>query len=194
MGTINAPFGMEPIYHPSGFIRPATLPLTKTLAEATPTLYQNMPVSIDATGRLAAAVNGSDFIGVFQGVEFTYLDGRPAVSNQWINGTSVKDLGLQSARFYFTRDPGIIYRIQASAACAIDDIGEQGNFTNISSGNSTTGLSSAVLDQSSLSTAQAMLSVVALDWDINNTGWDVAYPILQVRIARHQDVALKAGY
>lgn len=194
MGTINAPFGMRPIYHSSGYIRPATLKLNKTLSEATPTLFQYQPVAIDATGRLASAVNGSDFIGVFMGVEYTDITGRPALSNQWVNGTVVRDLGADSARFYFTRDPYIVYQIQASQAMAADDIGEQAAFLNATAGNTTTGLSTAAFDASTVSAAQNMLSVVSLDWDINNADWTDAFPILQVRIARHQDVAIKAGY
>lgn len=195
MGTVNAPFGMRPLYHPSGSIRPATMKLSKTLAEATPTLFQYQPVAIDSTGRLAAAVNGSDYVGVFMGAEWTELStGRPVISNQWTNGTLVKDLGPDSARFYYTRDPYIIYQVQASQALSPDDIGEQAAFLNATAGNTTTGLSTAALDGSTVSTAQNMMSIIGLDWDVNNADWTDTFPILQVRIARHQDVAIKAGY
>jgi len=193
MPSVSGPYGLKPIYHPNGLVRPVQLRLTKALMEATPTLYSGQPVAIDPTGRLAQAANGADWCGAFYGVEYQDLTGRPIVQPAWINGTLVRDLGNDSARVYFTRDPEMIYKIQASAAMAFDDIGEQAAFLNPTAGNTTTLLSSAALDQSTVATAQNMMKVYNIDPSPFND-WTDAFPDINVLIARHQEVALKAGF
>jgi len=193
MPSVSGPYGLVPTYHPDGLMRPHQIRLTKALAEATPTLYQNQPVAIDPTGRLAQAANAADWCGTFQGVEYQDLTGRPVVQPAWINGQLVRDLGNDSARFTFTRDPYIVYKIQGSAAMAFDDLGEQAAFLNIAAGNTTTLLSSAALDQSTVASGQNMMKIVNIDPSPFND-WTDAFPDVHVQVARHQEVAAKAGF
>lgn len=190
------PFGLVPIRHTSGQVRPEVQRQTKALIEATPTLRQYQPCAIQADGRLTTiAANNVSMIGVFMGVEYTDLaTGRPVVANQWVNGTTVKDLGIESARVAFTRDPGITYQIQANGPLTAAALGEQLGFANFTDGNSVTGLAATSADASTVGTAQDMLRIVGLDWAINNAGWDDLFPVIDVMIAQHQDVADKAGY
>lgn len=196
MTATSTPFGLQPLKHPSGVIRPDMLRLTKALAEATPTLYQNQPVQLDTSGRLAAAANGSSFVGTFQGVEYTDLaSGRPVVSNQWLTGTTVKDYGADSARFYFTQDPEIWYRIQASGALTAAAVGDQLDFLNPTTGQAVTGLSQAQADSSTLKGAgvQGMMRIYELSYDPDNLDWTDLFPIIVVGIARHQFIADKTA-
>ena len=193
MPSVSGPYGLVPAFHPNGLVRPVQIRLTKALMEATPTLFHDQPVALDPTGRLAQAANAADWCGVFYGVEYQDLTGRPIVQNTWTNGVLVRDLGNDSARVYFTRDPEIVYKIQASAAMGFDDIGEQAAFLNIANGNTTTGLSSASLDQSTVSSAQNMMKVHNIDPSPFND-WTDNFPDIQVQIARHQEVAAKAGF
>lgn len=193
MPTVATPFGLRPVNHMSAnLVRPYWLKLTKALMEATPTLYQYQPCALDTSGRLAIAANGSSFCGVFEGVEYTDLaTGRPTISNQWQTGTTVKNVGADSARVYFTIDPNIVYEIQANAALTAAAEGDQLDFASISTGNSTTGLSQAVADSSTLKGAgvQGMLRIVNLALEPDNLDWADAFPNIFVMIARHQFVA-----
>lgn len=196
MTATSTPFGLVPVKHPSGQVRPDMLRLTKVLVEATPTMFQNTPVQLDTSGRLALAANGSSYVGCFQGVEYTDLaTGRPVVANQWINGTTVKDNGADSARVYFTQDPEIWYRIQASAALTAAVVGDQLDFLNPTTGNTTTGLSSAQADTSTLkgAGAQGMMRIYELDYAPDNLDWTDAFPVIIVGIARHQFIADKTA-
>lgn len=196
MPSTFTPFGLVPIRHPSGLVRPEVQRQTKALIEGTPTLRQYQPVAIDTDGSLTTvAANNVSMIGVFMGVEYTDLGtGRPAVANQWITGQTVKDLGLDSARVIFTRDPKIVYHIQANGPLTAAVLGEQLGIANFTDGNATTGLSGASADASGVGTGQDMFRILGLDWAINVNGWDDLFPIIEVEIAQHQDVADKAGY
>lgn len=194
MTAVSTPFGIRPVWHPSGVIRPWCLPLSKTLMDALPTLKKGQPVQIDATGRLAAAANAADWCGVFFGAEYADLQtGRPTISNQWISGTVVLDQGNQSGRVYFTRDPEIVYEIQGSGTIPISAVGEQAAFANITAGSTVTGNSAAQLDVATLNTTQNMMKVMGISAYPDND-WGDAFTIVQVQIARHQEVALKAGF
>ena len=191
MSGSSTPFGLQPLKHISGLVRPEVLKLTKALAEALPTTFQNTPVQLDTSGRLALAANGSSYVGVFQGIEYTDLaSGRPTIANQWQNGTTVKDFGNDSARVYFTVDPAIQYRVQANGSLAASSIGDQIDFTTISAGNTTTGLSSVQVDTATLKGAgvQGMARIVEIDWGVDND-WGDSFTVVVVQIARHQFVA-----
>lgn len=193
MVAVATPFGLRPVNHLSAnLVRPYWLKLTKALMEATPTLFQYQAVQLDTSGRLAAAANGSSFCGVFEGVEYTDLaTGRPTIANNWVNGTTVKNLGGDSARVYFSIDQGIVYEIQANAPTTAAIVGDQLDFANIGAGNTTTGLSTAVADISTLKGAgvQGMLRIMNLALEPDNLDWTDAFPNIFVMIARHQLVA-----
>src|SRR5258706_13664706 len=65
MSASLAPFGLRPIYHPSGVVRPRGLYQGIATGYATD-LYQGTPVLMTTNGVLNVAVNGSDMIGVFE--------------------------------------------------------------------------------------------------------------------------------
>lgn len=195
MSAVAGPFGMRPIWNTQGQIRPQFMKLTKALMEATPTLFQNQCVLLDATGRLAAAAAGAGslMVGVFQGVEYTDLaSGRPVVSNQWVNGTLVRDFGTDSARVYYTRDPYIQYEIQANAPLAAAAYGEEASIVNPNAGNTVTGLSTTALDAATSAAALDQLRIMNLALYPDND-WGDAFTIVQVLIAQHQEIAAIAG-
>jgi hypothetical protein len=201
MATVFAPFGLRPLHHPDGQVRPFMLRQTKALMEATPTLFQNTPVAMDATGRLAvAAQTGADFIGTFQGVEyFNLADGTPTALQTWVNGTTVQDFGNYSARVYFTRDPLIYYQIQSIGSLPISSPGEDIDFSVtagslVTSGNSTTGQSATACTATPLTAGvQGQLRIMKIDESVDND-WGDAFTRIIVQVARHQDVANKVGF
>lgn len=179
MPSTSAPFGLRPAFHPSGVIRPTEGSIVSGYGSG---ILQNQPVKIDADGYLAAAAIGDRFMGVFQGVEYTDANGRRQVSNQWITGQVATDIVA-----YYTRDPAIVYEIQSNAALNRNDTGEQFDFTTITAGSTTTGLSALMLDVASSAT-NASLQVLALA-PVPGNAWGDTYTIVQVRISEHQLVA-----
>jgi hypothetical protein len=182
MASTSSPFGLRPVYSPSGVVRPTAYSIAAAYAT---TIYQNQPVKLNDGNIEAAAVNDR-FIGTFQGVEFTDSDGRRRVSNKWVAQSGASDIVA-----YATLDPSIVYEIQSDAAMTVADIGGQYDFT-AASGNTTTGLSSQMLGVSTLAN-NAALRVIGITPGPNNA-WGDTYVIVQVQISEHQNVADVADY
>lgn len=190
MSSVSQPFGLRPSYSPSGVVRPTAYTIENGYAA---NIYQNQPVRIapstgggEVEGTLVAAAVGDPFIGTFQGVEFTDSDGRRRVSNKWTASQYGTDVVA-----YTNLDPYIVYEIQSNATLTVASIGKQYNLTAIS-GNTTTGLSSQMLDVAS-SASNASLRVVGITPGPDNA-WGDNYVIVQVQISENQNVADKAAY
>ena len=190
MSTVSAPFGLRPDYHPSGVIRPTAYTI---LSGYNANIFLNQPVKIvpssTGEGTIAAAAIGDDFIGTFQGVEFTDSDGRRRVSNKWTASTAATDIVA-----YVTMDPSITYEIQSNAALAVADIGKQYDFS-APAGNTTTGLSSQSLDVASVVTSggTAQLRLIGIVPGADNN-WGDTYVNALVQSVEHQNVAVKNAY
>lgn len=182
MASTSSPFGLRPVYSPSGVVRPTAYSIAAAYAT---TIYQNQPVKLNDGNIEAAAVNDR-FIGTFQGVEFTDSDGRRRVSNKWVAQSGASDIVA-----YATLDPSIVYEIQSDATMTVADIGGQYDFT-AASGNTTTGLSSQMLGVSTIAN-NAALRVIGITPGPNNA-WGDTYVIVQVQISEHQNVADVADY
>ena len=185
MSSTSAPFGLRPAFSPSGILRPTTAQVIVT--GYTTGILQNQPVKIGTNGSVEAAAIGDRFVGTFQGVEYTDTLGRRIVSNQWVASTAATAIVA-----YITQDPTIIYEIQSNAALNLTDIGKQYDFTTITAGSTTTGLSQLMLDVASSAT-NASLQVIGLAPYIDNA-WGDTYVIAQVRISEHQFVADVAAF
>ena len=190
MTTTAQPYGLRPSSHPSGTIRPVAYTIASGYAT---TIYQNQPVRIapstgagQTEGTIVAAATGEAFVGTFQGVEFTDSDGRYRVSNKWTASTSASTITA-----YVTSDPAIVYEVQTNANVTTADIGKQYDFANTTSGNATTGLSSAALDVAS-SAANASVRLIGFGDAVEDTASD-SYLTVQVQISEHQFVADKAA-
>ena len=188
MSTTSQAFGLRPAYSPMGIIRPVAMTIASGYSS---NILQFQPVMINTDGTIIKAVGtaGNSFIGTFMGVEFTDTDGRRRVSNKWTGGTSASDIVA-----YLTSDPTIVYEIQSSATVTVSNIGEQADFASVTAGSTTTGLSAAMLDASSLATSGSKnLRVVNIGNEISNGATD-PYVIVQVQISEHQFVANKAAF
>ena len=187
MPSTSAAFGLRPAFSPSGIIRPVAMTIESGYNA---NILQFQPVKIGASGTIeAAAATEAAIVGTFMGVEFTDTDGRRRVSNKWTAGTSATDIVA-----YVTTDPSIVYEIQADSSLVVGDIGTQMDFDSVTAGNTTVGLSQAMLDVASKTTSgSALCRVVNLAPEINNA-WGDAYTIVQVQISEHQFVADKAAF
>jgi hypothetical protein len=184
MSTTSAPFGLVAANHPSGIVRPSVYSIASGYATG---ILANQPVKIAADGTIAAAAIGDRFIGTFQGVTWTDTNGKQQFSNQWTASTTGTNIQAN-----VTRDPSIIYNIQANATMTVANIGEQYDFTTITAGSTTTGLSALMLNVASTA-ANASLQVIGLTPGPDNA-WGDAFPIVQVRISEHQFVADVAAF
>lgn len=186
MSATSQPFGLRPVNHPSGVIRPVAMTIVSAYGS---NILQNQPVKIGTNGTIEAAAIGDRFVGSFQGVEFTDSEGRRRVSNRWTASTSATDIVA-----YVTIDPTIVYEIQSSATVALTDIGSQADFTTITAGSTTTGLSQLMLDAATISTSvQSSLKILGASPLPDNAFGD-NFVILQVQIAEHQFVADRAPF
>jgi hypothetical protein len=189
MSSVAAPFGLQPVFKSGGIV--ASTPLENTIADGyAVTILQGAPVKIGANGVLELAAAGERAVGVFEGVQYTPLVGRPVVDNKWIASTALKAGTTAVAKY--TRDPYTTYEIQANAAVTQNMMGQQMDWTAATSGNTTTGLSTVALDVAS-SAANAGLRIVGLAPGPDNA-WGDAFTIVQVQFSEHQDVADRAAY
>jgi hypothetical protein len=195
MSATYTPFGLKPVYHPSGIIR--SLNYTGAY-DAAAVFYSGTPVSFDeattaGTSTLVVASNtptaGMRLAGVFGGVEYTDASGRRTVS-KWFGPA----LGTASdIVMWIFMDPEIVYEIQANGAIANTKVGQEFNFTAVTSGqiigNGGLGTSTAGLNPADVAVGtQAQVQVTGLGREINNAWGDTA-TVVQVKLANDAFVA-----
>ena len=195
MSATYAPFGLKPVYHPSGLVR--SLNYTGAY-DTNAVFYSGTPVALDeattaGTSTLVVASNtptaNMRLAGVFGGVEYTDASGRRTVS-KWFGpalGTAT-DLVM-----WIFMDPEIVYEIQANGSLTNIVVGQEFNFTAVSSGqiigNGGLGTSTAALSTTAVAAGtQAQAQVVNLGREITNA-WGDAYTVVQVKIANDSFVA-----
>lgn len=186
------PFGLRPEQHPSGIVRPDSLP-NAMLSGYTSNIFQNSAVAQAATGVINIVGVTGNVIGSFQGVEYTPTGGgRRVVSNWWAANTTFNADGTQFT--WITSDPYITYDIQADGSVALTTgLGNVGPLV-AETGNTTTGFSTQALHASGLTNSgNNQLQVVGVWQDVNNA-WGDAFTVVQVQIAQHQRVAARTGY
>ena len=195
MSATYAPFGLKPVYHPSGIIRS----LNYTGAYSTSAVfYSGTPVSLDeattaGTSTLVVASNtptaNMRLAGVFGGVEYTDASGRRTVS-KWFGpalGTATDVV------MWIFMDPEIVYEIQANGSIANTKVGQEFNFTAVTSGqiigNGGLGTSTAAMLTTDVAVGtQAQVQVTGLGREINNAWGDTA-TVVQVKLANDAFVA-----
>jgi len=219
MATTLKPFGLKPVYHPSGLDRATpfvgtnsfntgntyTAPYSLSSGQS---FFQFQPVSITASGQLtiaaSAAASGTVF-GVFDGVEFTDSQGRRSVAK----GASKATLDASTEIiFWIFSDPELVYEAQVNGSATTASIGQQYNFetatgltpaSGTSIGNGGAFFSTCALNDTAVGTAtQGQVRVVGLGREVafptgELNAWGDTYTILQVKIANNTFVYPKAS-
>jgi hypothetical protein len=219
MSTTFKPFGLKPVYHPSGLDRAVPFVGTNTFVTGTTftapyslsagqSFFQYQPVSLTASGQLTianqTAASGTVY-GVFDGVEYTTAEGRRTV------GKSVSKASLDAATqivFWIFADPALVYEAQVNGSATTAYIGRQYNFdttTNYTTADGYTigtggaGFSTtALLATPVATTVQGQVRVVGLGREVayptgELNAWGDAYTIVQVQIANNTFVAPKVS-
>jgi len=190
MSSTSAPFGLRPAFHPSGLDR------AQALANGITSGYSNnilkgQPVAYSASAGVIiplttnpASGSAVAWSGAFAGVEWTDTTGRRRISNYWPASTAYT---TGSCVAYFYNDQNIVYEIQADGSMAQTTLGNEYNFTNVTAGSTTTGLSQATLGSATAAgnTVQGQMRVVDLAPYVDNA-WGDAYTIVRVVNAQSQ--------
>jgi hypothetical protein len=193
MASVSSPYGIKPISDQSGLLRPVRIPLGIASGLASNILkYQPVKIVV-ATGTITPITAGTDPIfGVFAGVEFTPLGGRPTESPFWPSGTAYDTTLDMFAYIWPAWIPGIRWQVQADGSVAQALLGSQFNVTNFAAGNAFTGLSAATVGAAGVvaaSQGQFALTEFATDIAVGGFGSSVpgdAFTDLIVTIARPQ--------
>ena len=183
MSSLSAPFGLRPAFHPSGLDRAQAL-ASGIVSGYASNIFKGQPVQYGTTanggtvGTIIPATTSGAWAGAFAGVQWTDTTGRARVSNYWPANTAYT-AGTCTAYFY--NDSNIVYEIQADASLAQTSIGNEYNFSNVTSGSSTTGLSAATLGASTAVNvgANGQMRVVDLAPYVDNA-WGDSYTIVRV--------------
>jgi len=189
MSSTLAPFGLRPAYHPSGLDRAQSL-ANGIVSGYSSNILKGQPVQYGTTANggtvgtiIAAAATGA-WAGAFAGVQWTDTTGRTRISNYWAANTAYT---AGSCTAFFYNDVDLVYEIQADNTLAQTAIGNEYNFTNITAGSATTGLSQATLGASTAvgNGAQGQMRVVDLSQNVDNA-WGDAYTVVRVVNANSQ--------
>ena len=194
MANINVAFGFKPVgKHGSS---PATQGTSQYfIASNASAIFQGSPVKAELTGgtiQIASATgNGDQLVGVFAGCE--YVDattGKLRFNNTWPgSGSANTDFDIKgfvyddpSQRFIIAADGG-----NTSRATAKVDIFKTADIASGASGNTTTGISSAVLDISTAEDTDTSncVMILGIHEDVTNADHSAAGVSYIVKINNH---------
>jgi hypothetical protein len=219
MSTTFKPFGLKPVYHPSGLDRAVPFVGTNTFVTGSTytapyslnsgeSFFQYQPVGITASGQLAVAATlaaTSPVYGVFNGVEFTDSQGRRSVAK--FASKATLDASTEIL-FWIFADPSLVYEIQSAGSVTTAAIGSQYNFSatvgntptgGTSIGNGGAGFSTTALAATAVTAGQqGQVRVVGLGREVayptgELNAWGDAKTIVQVQIANNTFVAPKVS-
>ena len=133
MSATSAPFGLRPVFHPSGLDRAIAFP--NPFAYATgyaSNIFKGQAVTLDpGTGYIIKTASGAAIYGVFDGFEWTDTTGRRRVSNYYPANTAFQQ---GSAIAYIWVDPLIVYEIQSEGSIPYTAVGQQYDISNNDNG------------------------------------------------------------
>jgi len=219
MSTTFKPFGLKPVYHPSGLDRAVPFVGTNTFTDGTSysapyslttgqSFFQYQPVGLNSSGQLtiaATAAATSPVYGVFDGVEYTTAEGRRTLGK---NASKATLDAATSIVFWIFQDPALVYEAQVQGSATTAAIGTQYNFsaaTGFTTADGYTigvggaGFSTTALNATAVASgAQGQVRVVGLGREVayptgELNAWGDAFTIVQVQIANNSFVAPKTS-
>lgn len=192
MPAVSAPIGLVARYHPSGLVRARTMYIDGIVSGFATTIFWGQPVKIIANQGVIqpVAATADDWLGTFDGVEWTDTTGRRRVNNSWIAGTTFI---AGSCSIYVVEDPDTVYEIQSDGTVAQTMIYNQMNFSNLTAGNTTNGQSACTAAAAGVGSGQqGQLRVLDIA-PIPGNAWGDAFVYLRVQNARSQQRANKVA-
>lgn len=144
MSLTASAYGFQPISHNSGIPRTVRMPGGIASGYAA-NIFKYAPITLNATtGVIQATTATTDKIfGIFAGVEYTPVGGRPVESTFWPTGQTYDTTLDMFVYFWPGWDATLRFQVQADGAVAQALMGAQFNVASPTTGNTTTGLSGA---------------------------------------------------
>ena len=192
MANVDAAFGLRPYKmlgagaNTNGMM---TFDIQTTgTAGTSSTIYQGTPVIPLANGLIdivgAAAGGTVPILGAMMGCNYTDLNGTPTWSPQYPGTASIKS--STRATCVIAAHPDQLFLINADAALTQAGVNANANFASATSGDSTTGISSAELAVSTLATTNTLnLRVVGLEDSPSNQDTSAAGMLAIVMLNNH---------
>ena len=211
MASTFQPFGLKPVYHPSGLDRATPFVGTNSYVvgasysapyslSSGQSFYQYQPVALTSSGQLTIAnqtASSGKVYGVFDGVEYTTAEGRRTLGK---NASKVTLDAATSIVFWLFTDPALVYEAQINGSATTGAIGTEYNFDTTSGSTVTDGYvigtggagfsTTALLATAVGSGNQGQVRVVGLGRETafpagQTNAWGDAYTIVQVQICNN---------
>jgi len=193
MANVNVKFGLKPISVIGGGINSTSQYFIKSDASA---IFQGSPVEVELTGGTAAIITSADgdgkqLLGVFAGCEYVDAStGKLTFKNTWAgSGTANTNFDIKCFVYDNPMQKFIIASdgTNTNKATARADIFKTAQLATATAGNTTTGLSSAMID---ISTAEASdpsnpLMIVGIHEDVTNADHSSAGISYIVKLNNH---------
>lgn len=175
MSSTAAPFGLRPVYHPSGQCRAVEFSIA---AAYTTSIFKGDPVLLDTNGTITRSAAGNTIYGVFMGCEYLDSTGKPNYSNFWPGTASCTEI-----KAYVIIDAETVFEIQGVSALTQAAVGDECDISTYAAGSTSTGLSivSAATGSLAGAGASAQLRIIGTAPYPDNAITDT-YPILRVQI------------
>ena len=190
MASVSSPYGCQVISDQGGFApRPYRIPFGIASGLAS-NIYKGQPVKlVAASGTITPCTNPGGtpdaLYGIFDGVDYTPLGGRPTVSPFWTAGTVYDATQDMLVYLYPMWIPGYRIKVQADGSVAQTLLGSSFNFTNLGNGSTITGLSQCTVGAAGVvAGSQGQLTLTEFATDVSSAIGDaftdliltVAYP------------------
>ena len=195
MALTSSPYGLQPASDQTGTIRPLRIPfgiasgLASNIFKYQP-VYLINPAATSGAGTLTPITATTQAIfGVFAGIEYTPLGGRPTVSPWWAAGTVYDPTYDTFAYIWPAWIPGMRFQIQADGTVPQTWLGGGFNLSNFSAGNTVVGNSTCTAAHAGVAAnSQAQLTLLEFSPNTNSAIGD-AFTDLTVGIAYPQVVS-----
>lgn len=197
MASTSSPYGVQVISSQDGFApRPARIPFGIASGYASNIFKGQLVKMIAATGTIQACTNPGGtpdaLYAVFDGVDYTPLGARPAISPFWPGGTTYDSTQDMLVYIYPLWLPGTRLKVQADGSVAQALLGSSFNMTPANMGNGSTqvGLSLCTAAAAGVPAgSQGQLTLTEFATDVGSTIGDaftdlictVAYPQIGFR-------------
>lgn len=192
MANIDAAFGLRPYRmlgsgaNTNGVTKFAIQ--TAATAGTSSVIYQGTPVIPLANGMIDIVGNANGgtvpLLGAFIGVDYIDLTGKPRFANMWPGTAAVKANTVATA--HVMADPDQLFLINCDAAAADLTVHANANFATATSGNATTGISTAELAVSTVNTTNTLnLRIIGFEDTPANADAAVAGRLAIVMLNNH---------
>lgn len=189
MALTASPFGFVLRKHPTGQSRANAYTISASYNTA---IGYGDPVALNTDGTLNIGTAGSDIIGIFAGVHYKDVTGKPTYAKNWPGAVT----GATDIVAYVYDDSDNVYEVQVASGgtgYAQTAIGAQANFV-IGTPNAATGQSTSTLNATLIAAAsQGNFRIIGFGADGVYNATTNPFPTVLVQIATHQYVANKTA-